>query len=62
MLMDESRGRTAALIVQACIASSRGGFVEQRIMTAFSALERLAWQRDILEQGREEKHEKQIRR
>lgn len=57
VLLDRERGRTAALIVHACVASSRGGFIEQRISTAFSALERLAWQRDILEDGRTDKRE-----
>jgi hypothetical protein len=36
-------------LAQAYVASNRGGFVEQRLTTAFAALELLSWQRAVLE-------------
>lgn len=48
-LLDPRRHRVAEYLAQASIASNRGGFVEQRITTAFAALELLSWQRTVLE-------------
>jgi hypothetical protein len=58
LLLDPKRGRIARHLAQAYVASNRGGFVEQRITTAFAALELLAWQRAVLEGGADpDKHE-----
>jgi hypothetical protein len=51
LLLDPKRGRVARHLAQACVAANRGGFVEQRITTAFAALELLSWQRAVLEGG-----------
>jgi hypothetical protein len=50
-LLDPRRQRVAGYLVQAYVASNRGGFVEQRLSTAFAALELLSWQRAVLEGG-----------
>jgi hypothetical protein len=58
-LLDPRRGRVARHLAQSYVASSRGGFVEQRITTAFAALELLSWQRAVLEGGADpDKHER----
>jgi len=57
-LLDPKRGRVAKHLAQAYVASNRGGFLEQRITTAFAALELLSWQRAVLEGGTDPgKHE-----
>jgi hypothetical protein len=57
-LLDPKRGRVARHLAQSYVASNRGGFLEQRITTAFAALELLAWQRAVLEGGTDpDKHE-----
>lgn len=48
-LLDPRRHRAAEYLAQAYVASNRGGFVEQRLTTAFAALELLSWQRAVLE-------------
>ena len=50
-LLDPRQQRVAGNLVQAYVASNRGGFVEQRLSTAFAALELLSWQRAVLEGG-----------
>jgi hypothetical protein len=58
-LLDPKRGRVARHLAQSYVASNRRGFVEQRITTAFAALELLSWQRAVLEGGADPvKHEK----
>jgi len=51
LLLDPKRGRVARHLAQSYVASNRRGFVEQRITTAFAALELLSWQRAVLEGG-----------
>jgi hypothetical protein len=48
-ILDPTRGRVAKHLAQACVASNRGAFMEQRITNAFAALELLSWQRAVLE-------------
>lgn len=48
-LLEPMRQSAAEYLVQSYVASNRGGFIEQRITTAFAALELLSWQRFVLE-------------
>jgi hypothetical protein len=58
MFLDPKRDRVAKHLAQAYVVSNRGGLVEQRITTAFAALELLSWQRAVLEGGADsDKHE-----
>lgn len=50
-LLHEDVGKTAAHLIQGYIASTHVGFLEQRIMTAFSVVERLGLQRNMHEAG-----------
>ncbi|MCK9895010.1 hypothetical protein, partial [Frankia sp. AgB32] len=45
----------ARLIIQGYLASTHGGFVEERITVGFAALEQLGWQRNVVEDGFDEK-------
>ncbi|TCJ40095.1 hypothetical protein E0504_06545 [Parafrankia sp. BMG5.11] len=48
-------GMAAKLIIQGYLASTHGGFVEERITVGFAALEQLGWQRNVTEDGADEK-------
>jgi hypothetical protein len=54
-LIDPTRQRVAENLVKAYVASNRGGFVEQRLSTAYAALELLSWQRAVIEGGADPK-------
>ncbi|WP_131767014.1 hypothetical protein [Candidatus Protofrankia californiensis] len=53
--LDSQWGRNATHILQGYIASTHGGFVEQRITVGFATIEQLCWQRKVLEGNEDEK-------
>ena len=52
-LLDPSKSQSLMFLIQSYIAANRGGFVEQRIITAYTALEHLAWVRLIEQNGQD---------
>lgn len=52
-LLNPDKRESLLFLIQSYVASNRGGFVEQRIITAYAALEHLAWIRLVIEGQRD---------